>query len=220
MLPVDWVDGNTIHASWANAVDAAITAMGGSIAGTWSPGDPITADWANSVDAAINGLAGRGFAIVPFSAGDPITSDWANAVGVALNLLSGSGEESGNIYRTNNESFTVHPGQPLKFDGDAGARLAQADALTHAAVGIAIAATESGGQIPILLAGLHSQPDWTTATGGSALLTPGAAYFLAVGAPGSLSLIAATSTGQIFQYLALAVSETELFLQVGQPIPA
>ena len=122
------------------------------------------------------------------------------------------------IQALNQESFTLRTGQPVMLVGGGGCRLAKADNVATIAAGLVFSDASPSQTVDVLLLGLLTSSDWTSPTGGSPLLTERANYFLSQGAPGIITTIPPDGTGQVCQHMAYAVSATELFVNIDQPI--
>jgi hypothetical protein len=122
------------------------------------------------------------------------------------------------IQATNVESFMIRAGQPVQLVPGSGCKLAIAADRLNTATGLVMADAFPGAPTSILLLGLLTLSDWTAATGGGALLVDGGRYFLSQGAPGVITTVPPSGAGQISQYIAKAISTTEIFVQIARPI--
>lgn len=141
---------------------------------------------------------------------------------MSLNQIDGSRQIKDNTLNTftkiNGEAFTIKAGQPVRLSGSTNCVLSIADSLSHATCGLAYADAATGTSVRIIMLGVLKVADWTTPSGGSATLTVGSEYFLSQGASGVITTVPPDSTSQICQYVGLATSTTELFIQIEQPM--
>lgn len=131
---------------------------------------------------------------------------------------AGGGGGSVSEPKTNAEAFTLYGGQPVYLSGSGSFRVSQANSLSTICNGILASITGSNSTGTIIFIGLLQLADWTVATGGSPTLTVGSYYYLSQGAAGIITTIPPTGTGQINQYLGLAVEPDTLSINILQPI--
>lgn len=93
--------------------------------------------------------------------------------------------------------------------GAAKARKADASTTGKESIGFVLAAVTSGANATVYFEGTNTQK-----TG----LTPGASYFLSATTPGGVSDVSPSATGQVSQYVGIAVSATELSYESARPI--
>ena len=141
---------------------------------------------------------------------------------MSLNQIDGSRQIKDKTLNTftkiKGEAFTLKAGQPVKFSGASNCVLAQADSLSNTTCGLVYEDTATGVSTRIIMLGMIKVADWTTPSGGSATLTVGSEYWLSQGAAGVLTTTPPDSTGQICQYVGLATSTTEFYIQIEQPM--
>lgn len=128
------------------------------------------------------------------------------------------------ISLTNNESSAATViGMPVYIDANSGCKQAKADAAgTVKAVALCKDASVTAGQPGAfttsgVLSATTGQWDAVkdTGTGG---LTAGSNYFLSEATKGKITLTAPSTVGQYVVLLGLAISTTELKVNIGQPI--
>lgn len=126
------------------------------------------------------------------------------------------------ISRTNNNAGSLVFGTPVKVDGAGGIDKAQANSLTDSKVlglvaDASIATTAVGNvQIDTVIEGTTG--DWDAVTGQVGGLTAGATYWLDSATAGKLTSTAPSASGEVVARVGLAISATELELEVGQTI--
>jgi hypothetical protein len=113
------------------------------------------------------------------------------------------------------EGTAIQIGQPLYIKPTTKVSLAQADAGSTLAAGLAYSAAETGHSCQYLVNGQITMSNWT-AVCGTTLLTPGARYFLSPDTAGMMTTVCPNSTGDTVQCLGIATS-TENFTVDIQP---
>lgn len=138
-------------------------------------------------------------------------------------LQSGDSIEHPGLYnRTNNNAGAIVIGQAVYVDGPGTVDLAQADALaTSEVLGLvaetSIAAAASGG---ILTDGklTATTGQWDAVTGQTGGLTSGARYYLDETTAGNLTATAPIADGEVVAPLGLALSTTEMEINIDHTI--
>lgn len=101
-------------------------------------------------------------------------------------------------------------------EGHAELAIANSD-VPSGAVGLANIDASSGGSGQYVTEGQIQRDNWTTIVG-SALLSPGADYFLSPVAAGSLSTVAPTEAGEYVVRVGRALSTTVMDIEIGLPV--
>lgn len=143
--------------------------------------------------------------------------------GQVQQLQAGDSVEHPGLYnRTNNNASAIVISQAVYVDGAGTVDLAQADALgTSEVLGLvvdaSIAAAASGG---ILTDGklTATTGEWDNVTGQTGGLTSGSKYFLDESTAGSLTVTAPTINGDVVAPIGLALSTTEMEINIDHTI--
>lgn len=122
---------------------------------------------------------------------------------------------------TNSNAGAITIGQPVYVDGAGSVDLAQANASGTAKVAglVEAASIASAASGAIKYGGVLSSADWTSVIG-STNLTPGARYYLSAANPGELTATAPDTTGHFVVGVGVALSTTELLVEIERPIGA
>lgn len=105
---------------------------------------------------------------------------------------------------------------PLSLDGQVG--LASAGAITTASTsGIAATPGVAGGRANVRFSGLVTltPEEWDAVTGGSGGLLAGSTYFVSDSIPGQITFSRPTTPGHFVTQIGLALSPTDLLVQIG-----
>jgi hypothetical protein len=126
-----------------------------------------------------------------------------------------------NFSATNGNGGAITVGQPVYIDGAGSVDLAQANASTTARVAglVQDASIASAGSGNIQHSGVLTSADWTSVVG-SATLTAGSRYYLDAATAGQLTATPPDTTGQFVAAVGLALSTTELLIEIERPIGA
>jgi hypothetical protein len=122
--------------------------------------------------------------------------------------------------KTNNSGNTINVAQPVYVTG-ADVELAQANAQSTVRVaGLAEATTANGNNVEVVSDGVFTATtgEWDAVTGETGGLTGGADYYLDATTPGALTQNAPDSSGQFVLRVGHALSDTEMEIEVAQPI--
>jgi hypothetical protein len=106
-------------------------------------------------------------------------------------------------------------GAPLYIDG-AAVELAQADGIVNV-VGVAAEDVVNGAEGRYRTEGQLERDDWTPVAG-TALLSPGAVYYLSPDTPGQITATATTTPGHVVLIIGRALTPTTLDVEIGSPI--
>lgn len=123
---------------------------------------------------------------------------------------------------TNDESGSIVIGAPVYSDANDGVKKAKADAVgTVNVIGlvadVSIAAAGTGGiQTDGILAATTGQ--WDAVAGTSGGLTKDVIYYLSAATAGIITSIAPSVAGQFVKQIGIAISTTEMMIQLGQRI--
>lgn len=143
----------------------------------------------------------------------------SNPVAVLVGVVGGSGGASSSttsVSRLNAGGSTIYKGQPVYLSSATQCQKALSTTASTAAVGVASANAISAAATDVLLEGIVTQSDWTNVIG-SATLTTGSKYYLSATA-GQLTLTPTDALNYVYQYIGIALSTTELFVQIEPPI--
>lgn len=139
--------------------------------------------------------------------------------GDTLNAPQGGGDQ---IVQTNDEVGAIVMGTPVYNDANDGVKKAKADAsATCNVVGlVASASVAAAGSAPITTSGVLTATtgQWDAAFGTSGGLTKGTRYFLSAATVGLGTATAPSTAGQYVVHLGIALSATELLVDVRAPI--
>lgn len=122
--------------------------------------------------------------------------------------------------KTNASGSTINIASPVYITG-ANAELAQANAQSTVRVaGLAEATTVNGDPLEVVADGVFTATtgQWDAVTGETGGLTPGADYFLTATAAGELTQTAPDASGEFVVRVGHALSETEMEIEIAQPI--
>lgn len=119
----------------------------------------------------------------------------------------------------NQTGSTIAAGQVVAVHSSGvGVVLAKATASGYPAIGLAIAAVNSGVGGSFQTDGPLTLSDWSGALDtGSTVLTPKGQYFLSI-TDGKLSMAVPTTVGQLVQPIGYAINANTLEIEIGQPI--
>ncbi len=145
--------------------------------------------------------------------GDLITSADLNAARGAINAL----ELRDAWIATNDSGATIQAGQPVRVHSDGTLRLAQANSITNAAVGLSMEQIANTSWGAISGDGILTLPNWTNVIG-STNLTPGMRYYLTPSALGMLQSSAPTASPDVLQFCGVALSTTTLKIEIESPV--
>jgi predicted RecA/RadA family phage recombinase len=127
---------------------------------------------------------------------------------------------SNSTTKTNASGGTINIGTPVYVNG-VNAAPAQADAQsTMRVAGLADTTTNNGSNFEVMADGVFTATttEWDAVTGETGGLTPGADYFLSEVTAGQLTQTAPDNQGDFVVRVGLALSATELEVEVAQPI--
>lgn len=119
----------------------------------------------------------------------------------------------------NTGSITVGQAVYIKSNGDIDLAMADASATAKVVGVVADATIATGTSGNIRTSGALASADWTTVTG-SATLTPGERYYLDNTSAGMLTATPPDATGEFVVAVGMALSTTELLVEVARPIKA
>lgn len=122
-------------------------------------------------------------------------------------------EES--LQRVNNESFTIQRGQIVKLDVS-GVKLSDSTDFFNQTIGLADTTTPTTEQVTVKTSGVLEMNNWSNVVG-SSTLTEGAEYFVSNTA-GRITTSPLDSSAYILQYVGVAISTTELLINIARPI--
>jgi len=122
---------------------------------------------------------------------------------------------------TNSNTGSITIGQPVYVDGAGTVDLAQANASGTAKVAglVKDATVANGASANIQHSGVLTSADWTSVVG-STTLTAGSRYYLDASTAGQLTATAPDTTGQFVVGVGMALSTTELLIEIERPIGA
>lgn len=135
----------------------------------------------------------------------------------ASGTLALRGESGTSWTAVNDSGSTIQAGQPVRLHSDGTLRLAQADSLDHAALGIVVAQVAQGASMQVMRVGPLELPDWTAVVGASNLV-PNTRYALVQSVAGKLATTWPGGSGDVQQFCGQAVSTTVLLVDVAEPI--
>lgn len=122
--------------------------------------------------------------------------------------------------KTNNSGATINIASPLYVSGN-DVELAQANAQSTVRVaGLAEATTANGNNIEVVADGVFTATtgEWDAVTGETGGLTAGADYFLDPDNAGQLTQTAPDASGEFVVRVGHALSDTEMEIEIAQPI--
>lgn len=122
--------------------------------------------------------------------------------------------------KTNNSGSTINIASPVYVSGT-DVELAQANAQSTVRVaGLAGATTTNGSDLEVVADGVFTATtgEWDAVTGETGGLTPGEDYFLDASAAGALTQTAPDSSGEFVLRVGHALSDTEMEIEIAQPI--
>lgn len=122
--------------------------------------------------------------------------------------------------KTNNSGATINIASPLYISGN-DVELAQANAQSTVRVaGLAEATTANGNNIEVVADGVFTATtgEWDAVTGETGGLTAGADYFLDPDNAGQLTQTAPDASGEFVVRVGHALSDTEMEIEIAQPI--
>jgi hypothetical protein len=126
------------------------------------------------------------------------------------------------IALTNDEAGAVVIGTPVYIDADDGYKKARANASgTANVIGLQVdASVASSATGNIQTDGIFTATtgQWDTITGGSGGLTAGSRYYLDAAAAGKLTATATTTASQYVAPVGIAISTTELWIDIGTTV--
>lgn len=122
--------------------------------------------------------------------------------------------------KTNNSGATINIASPVYVTGT-DIELAQANAQSTVRVaGLVEATTTNGNTVEVVADGVFtaSTGEWDAVTGETGGLTPGSDYFLNEASAGALTQNAPDSSGEFVVRVGHALSDTEMEIEIAQPI--
>lgn len=138
--------------------------------------------------------------------------------GDTLDAPQGGGDQ---VVLTNNNAGTLVPGTPVYTVANDAVDKAKADAsATKNVLGLVAVSITAAAQGPITIGGVLTLTtgQWDTAFGTSGGLTKDVRYFLSATTAGLGTATAPTTVGQYVVELGIAISTTELKVDIKQPI--
>jgi hypothetical protein len=127
---------------------------------------------------------------------------------------------SNGVTKNNNTGSTLNIGTPVYVNGGNAVK-AQADSQSTVRVaGLVSVTTANGNPVDIVSDGVlpATTGEWDAVTGGTGGLTEGADYWLSATVAGQLTTTAPDSAGEFVARVGHAMSDTEMELEVAQPI--
>ena len=138
--------------------------------------------------------------------------------GAAWQLMGGGGGAASPVFTAiNQDSVTLHPGQPVQVYSTGSGVTRAVGTAGHHTIGLVTVATDAGFQTPYQTEGPLTLADWTAVTG-TVTLAAKARYFLDPVTPGMLTLVPPVSgSGKILQGVAWSLSPDTLDIQIEPP---
>lgn len=131
---------------------------------------------------------------------------------------SGGGTDKTSYTAENKSGVSVGIGVPVfTHTSGSGFSLAQATGTGNPCVGLTTTASGAGFAATIQTAGVVVATNWSAVTG-TTLLSPRSRYFLSAAVAGGLTVTPPSVSGQSVQLVGVAVSTTELALEIMKPV--